>query len=188
MGAYRYLDGTTADTTGIIRTADGATLRPPPTGLPAVADWNDYLAWKAVPNTPDAATALSLASAKRAKKRDFDLQAMLYFSQDLRIQAGDAAACGGMLAVLLEELYRYEADGSPTAAEYPILNGLIGTEGASLALVAGAIRTWWDGVKDRVAETFENVWKAHKDVNAAANVAAVAAVTMAAPTGGGAGE
>jgi hypothetical protein len=188
MGAYRFIDGTTADTTGIIRTADGSTLRPPPTGVPPVSDWVDYLAWKAVPNTPDAATALSLSNAKRSKKREFDLQATLYLSQDLRIQAGDAAACGGMIAVLLEELYRYEADGSPTAGEYPLLNKLIGTEGASLALVAAAIRTWWDGVSDRVAETFENVWKAHKDVNAAANVAAVAAVTMSAPTGGGAGE
>jgi hypothetical protein len=188
MGAYRYLDGTSADTNGIIRTADGAIVRPPPTGSPPVADWTDYLAWKAVPNTPDASTALSLSSAKRAKKREFDVQAMSYFSQDLRLQAGDAAACGGMIAVLLEELYRYENDGTPSAADYPLLDALIGEEGVDLAAVAGNIRTWWDGVKDRVAETFANLWTAHKDVNGAANVSAVAAVTMGTPTGGGAGE
>ena len=183
MGDYRFIDGTTVDTTGIILTATNSTI-PPDTANGA---WRAYLVWKAVPNTPDPATALVLSAYKKAAKAKFDGQANVEFAKDLRLQSGAAAGTAFWHAALIEDMERYEDDLTPTAAEYPLMNELITIEGADLAAVKASIRTWWDAVKVRVGQVGKVLWKAEKDVNAAATVAAVDAVTATWPAGG-AGE
>lgn len=192
MGQYQFLDGQTDDSTGIKRTADNAILPP----LTSNGAWRDYLVWKAVPNTPDAATALSLLQAQKAKKASFDLQACAEFAKDFRLQAFPASECAVALGLLLDELYRYEFETvilaalalTPNVANYPLMNALIGSEGATLALVAAAIRTWFNTVKARNGTVFRALWDGHKTVNGLASVASVNA--QASPTwpGGGAGE
>lgn len=181
MAAYQFLDDQTTDTLGIKRTADGATIPPDPRN----ADWQVYLTWKAVPNTPDPATATTLRLVKKARKVELDRRAALEFGKELRCQLSAEQGVGFGHARLIEELVRYEADGSPSAADYPFLDALVGEEGVDLAAVATSIRTWWDGVSARTAAVFATVWAAHKDVNAAANKAAVDAVTPSWPAGDG---
>lgn len=187
MGLYRFKDGTTVDTTGIIRTADNAQLPPDPSSR----DWQDYLAWKAVPNTPDAATALSVPDAKKAKKKAIDEAAQVEFAKDVRVQSGGAPSMALWNAVMIGELHRYELEvalsRTPSAANYPVMNALIGVEGGDLDTVATNLRTWFDGVKSRFGSVGSVGWAAHKSVNSQSTVSGVNGVTPSWP-GGGAGE
>lgn len=181
MGAYRLKDDQTTDAAGVIETASGAHVPP----VPGNEAWDRYLAWKAVPNTADPATATAIEPYRKGAKARIDRAGEVEFAKDLRLQGPGSAALGFAHAALLEELYRYEADMSPSAANYPILDALVGEEGVDLAAVAAAIRTWWDGVSARVADTFAEVWKQHKAINGAADKAAVDAISASWPGGGG---
>lgn len=186
MGAYRYLpDQTTHVGKGIIKTATEGII-PPVVGNP---DWDAFLVWLAVPNTPDPSTATPIGSYRKTSKAKVDLAADVQFAMDLRLQASESAASAIGLALTIAEAVHIVRDGGTfSAARHPMLNELIGVEGATGADVATAISTWWDGVKVRVGKTSKERWKAHKDINAAANVAAVDAVAPSWPAGPGAGE
>jgi len=185
MGAYRFLDNQTADTNGIILTATGAQIP----NNPALAAWREYEAWKAEPNTPDAANATPLATYKKSKKAAVDLASEEKFAQDLRLQSPVSPLAAAVLLKAVQEAIEIERDGQTfAAARHPLIDKLIGTMGASGAQVATNLSAWWDSVKARVGETNAARLGATSAINAAANIAAVDAVGVTWPSGGGAGE
>lgn len=168
MGAYRFITGETTDTKGIIRTADSAIL---PNDVDNV-DWRTYIDWKNAPNTPDPFTAFALSDYRLLKKEQVDKLASNRIRALTRIK-GRAAGVDFMYAKMVQEAFDCNLDGSPTAAEYPILNEMIPDEGASLAAVATAILTEWDAAKVNVGKITAYNRKKQKEIEVAASVAAI---------------
>lgn len=121
MAAYRLQAGG-----GVIRVADGAFI-------PADTrnrDWNTYLAWEAVPNTPDPAISPTLSDYKTSQRAAVDAEA------DRRAQI--AAPLRPIDVLRFAEARRADADGSPTAGEHPLTNARAVAESISIATAADA--------------------------------------------------
>lgn len=103
MGDYRYPDEQVDDSLGIIRTSDGAFLSNPGTDE-ATGAWNAYLAWKAVPNTADAASAPAIADVRDDEKSRIDHEADAQFLLDLPAGIGSRTSAPSILALALAYL------------------------------------------------------------------------------------
>ncbi len=183
MGLYRYVDDETTHVgKGIIKTSPAEHFVPP---IAENAEWQEFLTWLAVPNTPDAATATNLAGAKRVRKAELDRDAEDQYRKVMRLQKADSAGHAVWHAWLYAELMRYEtevkASLTPTAADYPCMAALITIEGATLALVASNLRTYFNTIKADFAGIGGELWKEHKAINAAGSVAAARAITASFP-------
>jgi hypothetical protein len=174
---YRFKNDTTADTTGIVRTADGAVI-PNNTELGA---WRDYLAWKAVPNTPDAASVTtSLATYRLNAKQTVDAAAELEYRKSTLVQLSSGPNCAAAWFMLIDEAKAMEADGAPSSTAYPLCQQLDTTIfGATLANRGAAVRTMWSGVRTRIGNVTNVRLKGHNDVDAAGSKSAVDAVLAA---------
>jgi hypothetical protein len=177
VAAYRFKNDTTVDTTGIVRTADGAVI-PSNTELGA---WRDYLAWKAVPNTPDAASVTtSLATYRLNAKQTVDAAGELEYRKSTLVQSSTAPNCAAAWFMLIAEAKAMEGDVAPASTAYPLCNQLdSATFGATLADRGAAVRTLWSGVRTRVGNVTNVRLKAHVDVDAAGSKSAVDAVLAA---------
>lgn len=173
MGDYRYPNDQVDDSAGIIRTADKQFI-PVNTGLGA---WLDYLTWRAVPNTPDPATALTVAEERVITKGKVDRDSEVEFQKELTFKHALSPSAIFGLEKLVQEAEEIVRDAMAfSAARHPMINELIGVEGATGADVAAAISTWWDGKKVRIGKVNKERWKAHKDIDAAGTIAAVRAI------------
>jgi hypothetical protein len=174
---YRFKNDTTSDATGIVRVADGAVI-PVNTELGA---WRDYLAWKAVPNTPDAAAVTtSLATYRLAAKQAVDAAGELEYRKSTLVQFSAAPNCAAAWFMLNAEAKAMEGDGSPASTAYPLCNQLdSGAFGATLADRGAAVRTLWSGVRTRIGNVTNVRLKAHVDIDAAGSKSAVDAVVAA---------
>lgn len=177
MGLYRFRNDTTSDSTGIVRAADGLEI-PPNTELGA---WREYLVWKAVPNTPDAATVTtSLATYRLNAKEVVDRAAELEYRKDSAVRALGSGNCAAAFFALVAEANAMATDGSPSSGTYPLCNALDTTIfGATLANRGSAVRTMWGGIKSRVGSVTGVRLKAHSDIDAAGSKSAVDAVLAA---------
>lgn len=172
MGDYRYPLDETTDANGIVRTADEAFI---PVN-PDLGDWVDYLAWRAVPNTPDPFTATALGDERRIAKAKVDHDSETEFEKDVRMVGPASPAAYFAMLKMIQEALEIGDGMAFAAARHPMINELIGVEGATGADVATAIRAWWDGIKVRVGQVNSVRWDAHKDIDAAGSVAAARAV------------
>lgn len=172
MGDYKYRQDTSSDATGIVRNADGAII-PPNTELGA---WRAYLDWKAVPNTPDPATATTLASKKRAGRHEIDRQGEAELAKDLEVEWNGAKSLGAALFALYEEARRGTGVGSPSAADYPLINALPAAYGATLADKIVTVKAEWDARTTRAAAVIATWKDTVRQIDAAGSLAAVDSV------------
>lgn len=171
MGVYRYQDGLTADTTGVLRTADAARI-PPDTRN------KDWVAYQASGATPDAATAIVLADYKNGAHAETDRQAQEQLTMSLPEWSQRAPLSIFGLLKQVQEAVEIQSDGSPTNARYPMLHAV---NGSSLTSAGTTVRAWWDSVKDRVGSVEKVRQDTHTAISAAANVGAVDTIMAALP-------
>jgi hypothetical protein len=125
---------------GVIRTSDGAFI---PTDT-RNRDWNAYLAWAAVPNTPDPIPVPVLA----------DYQASAIARVNAMAESLAAATIPGGPARALYESMRFaeavlaDADGTPTSGEYPLLNDEAVALSSTIAARADVAIADRDSIKD----------------------------------------
>jgi hypothetical protein len=181
MGAYQYLhDHDGDDSVGILRTADNAIVPPEASN----ADWQEYQAWLAEPNTPDAATSTSLSEYKLQKKAQLDDEFEEQLRAHLWFAPGAGAASAFAVLKTIQEAIEVETDGSPTSSRYPMLNAMVGmggSRGGSISAVGTSVRADWDGMKTSVADIHDVRDTAYRDIDAAADKTAVDAVTWTWP-------
>lgn len=132
--------------------------------------WRRYLNWLAGPNTPD---PIPLTEERLAAKRLVDEQA------DERRQvylpmAGNSRPFWWERRY--EEAVAADADGTPTAAEYPLLDAEIPHTGATIAAVADAVLAEYAAARTQVALIEAVRLQAHADIDSAVDLAAIDAV------------
>jgi hypothetical protein len=101
---YRYQDGETDDTVGIVRTADQAFIP----NNPDLFDWRAYQDW-ALTGTPDTATVPNLPKLRKKRKGDVDIEAEEQFRLHAPFFKGAGSACSLAVQLALAELVAYEA-------------------------------------------------------------------------------
>jgi hypothetical protein len=173
--AYRYKQDTSDDSTGIVRVADLTDVPP----NPALGAWRDYLAWKAAPNTPDTSLATTVAQRRASAKFEIDRQAEEQYRAHLTIGNPAAPMTAAIHQAMLDESRRIATDGSPSGANYPLLNGLNTFFGAALTDRGTTILSAWSAQTTSASAINSVRLKAFSDVNAAGSIAAVDAVVAA---------
>ena len=125
MADYRTVTG------GVVRTSD-RTFIPEDSRN---ADWRAYLAWLAVPNTPDSDSPVA----------DVRLEAKSLLEREMEEQRRRLFTARTPLAALqyylrFKQAVDVEGDGTPTQAEYPLLHAEVGHNGADIAAVGTNVR------------------------------------------------
>lgn len=178
--SYELLGAT--DNAGVRRVSDGAFIPPDLRNK----DWQDYLTWRDLlgdVNVPKYSGLPELDQVKQSAKADVDEAADAEIATQLAAfggtwgLVGGGAALGFANAELLREAHEIEGVGSPAAADYPLLNALIGVLGASDLSNAGTlVRAEWDAVKSAVGSALAVQRGAHANIDAATTEAGVQAV------------
>lgn len=156
----------------MIDTDTGATIP----SVEGNRDWDAYQAWVDEGNTADPAPSPALADHQAGAKAS--LRAQLEFQLRRQWPTGGPAHAW-LLEHVRREAVAADADGSPTAGEYPYLNARAEVNSTTIAAEATAELA-------RIAQTDVDhvaAWKVYEqalvDVDAAASVAAVDAVLAA---------
>lgn len=156
------------DTDAVLRTSDGALIPNDPRNR----DWAAYQTWLAVPNTPDPAP-VSLAEHRTRAKADVDVEADRRLAVYWPVRSGPGAFFD---MVRYREALDADADGTPTAAEYPIMDAEIPHTGATIAAVADQVIADVDAYRVQAALIQGVRLDAHDDIDSAGTLAAVRAV------------
>lgn len=175
MGLYRFPPLETTDANGILKV--GPPLANIPNDLDN-SDWQVYLVWKNIPNTPDAAIAESIANLRIEAKRTVDTQC------DVELEPHITAFTPGarfLVAQVEEEALREVDAATKTSAEFPMLFTVGAAEAPTRSIVefAGDYRTEMATRKGDFADIETVRRQAHVDIDAAADAAALIAVLAA---------
>lgn len=137
---------------------------------PRLRLWQKYLSWLAVPNTPDPDP---LGPHRTLAKLRIDEGADLRRHVYLPIDGSNAAFWWHRR---YDEAVGADADGTPTAAEWPLMDAEIPHTGADIEAVADAVLAEYATAQAEVARVRKVQLQAHADIDAAGSVAAIEAV------------
>lgn len=164
MALYRNLPSG-----GVINTSTGQMIPNDATN----GQWVAYQAWVAAGNSPDpvASEALtrtrSLAYRQVAQEADTEMTAFL-------AELSPTSISMAMVMRMVDEARRAAADGSPTAANYPLLDALRADgQYASIAAASTGVLARWDAIKDDLGAIEAQRWKAFVGIAAASNASEV---------------
>lgn len=132
--------------------------------------WQTYLAWLAVPNTPDPDP---LGPHRERAKAEVDEQADGRRHVYLPMRGSNAAFWWQRR---YEEAVGADADPTPTAGEWPLMDAEVPHTGADIEAVADAVLAEYSSARAQVALIRAAQLQAHADIDAAGTVAAIEAV------------
>lgn len=161
MADYKLTTG------GVLRASDKAFIPNDPKNK----DWLAYQDWLAVPNTPDPADVASLSPYKAAKVKAVNLEA------ESRRQTLSPYTLGDLLRY--REAAAAVADGTPTGAEYPMLEAERVALSVTLATRATAVAAEELAVRTAIAAVDGARVAGIAAINAAGSLAAVDAAVAA---------